>query len=161
MAISTEPYLLIDDLNQSPFNVGQVLHLQDFDRPQTMDLNGRYGSPVKPDELPKLAQLLGGHPYLTRVALYTLVVDKLSWPDLERVAMSDQGPFHQHLQLLYRLIIHDEKLRNAFREIVRTQRTTDEAAGFRLMKAGLVKSIDRSGYDCRCELYRRYFAEKL
>ena len=32
MAISTEPYLLIADLNQSPFNVGQLLYLKDFDR---------------------------------------------------------------------------------------------------------------------------------
>ena len=161
MAISTEPYLLIDDLNQSPFNVGQVLHLKDFDAAQTAYLNNRYGAPVKPEELPRLTSLLNGHPYLTRVALYTMAVDKMAWSDLEKMAISDQGPFHQHLQLQYRLLLRDERLKDTFREIIRTNSCTDEGAGFRLMKAGLVTRSDSRGYECRCDLYRRYFAEVL
>ncbi len=172
MAISTEPYLLIDDLNQSPFNVGQVLHLKDFNEAQTADLNNRYNAPVKPDELPRLMLLLNGHPYLTRVALYTMVVDKLTWSELEKIATWDRGPFHQHLQLQYRLIMHDKKLRDAFQEIVRTNRSTDDIASFRLMKAGLVTRLESSdtgialaeqykSYECRCDLYKRYFAEAL
>jgi hypothetical protein len=161
MAISTEPYLLIDDLNQSPFNVGQVLYLNDFEASQTAELNRRYRSPAGPDELPRMLLLLNGHPYLTRVALYTMVVNKLAWSDLEKVAISDQGPFHQHLQLQYRLLLRDERLKDTFREIVRTNGCTDEGAGFRLMKAGLVTRLDSGGYECRCDLYRRYFAEVL
>ncbi len=161
MAISTEPYLLIDDLNQSPFNVGQILHLKDFDATQIADLNNRYGAPVKPEELPRLISLLNGHPYLTRVALYTMAVDKLAWGDLEKVAISDQGPFYQHLQLQYRLLIRDERLKETFREIIRTNRCTDEGAGFRLMKAGLVTRLDSGGYECRCDLYRQYFSKVL
>ena len=161
MAISTEPYLLIDNLNQSPFNVGQVLHLKDFDAAQVATLIARYGPPARVEDLPGMTSLLAGHPYLTRVALYTMVVDKLTWSDLEGAAISDNGPFHQHLQLQYRLAIHDNRLRNAFREIVYTNRCADEEAGFRLMKAGLVKRLDNGDYDCRCELYRRYFASRL
>ena len=45
LVISTEPYELIEDLNQSPFNVGQTLRLQDFTLAQVAELNGRHGSP--------------------------------------------------------------------------------------------------------------------
>ena len=161
MAISTEPYLLIDNLNQSPFNVGQRLHLHDFDAAQVADLIARYGPPARAGDLPGITSLLGGHPYLTRVALYTMVVDNLAWSDLEAAAISDDGPFYQHLQLQYRHMIPDDKLRNAFREIIQTNRCSDEPAGFRLMKAGLVKMLANGGYECRCELYRRYFAARL
>src|SRR5205814_7304959 len=46
MAYATEVHLLIQDLNQSPFNVGLQLTLQDFTFEQIADLNGRYGSPL-------------------------------------------------------------------------------------------------------------------
>ncbi|MEM9090903.1 MAG: AAA-like domain-containing protein, partial [Cyanobacteria bacterium P01_F01_bin.53] len=46
LVISTEPYQLIEDLNQSPFNVGQTLRLQDFTLAQVAELNGRHGSPL-------------------------------------------------------------------------------------------------------------------
>lgn len=160
MAVSTEPYLLIDDLNQSPFNVGHVLNLRDFDAEQVAALNRLYGAPLGPAELAGLMGLLGGHPYLTRVALYTLVTGRADWAALAASAASDQGPFHQHLQWQYRLLIRDARLRAAMREVVLTNRCDDAAAGFRLMKAGLVvKNEDH--YVCRCDLYRLYFAARL
>jgi hypothetical protein len=160
MAVSTEPYLLIDDLNQSPFNVGHVLNLRDFDAAQVGALNRLYGAPLGASELAGLLALLGGHPYLTRVALYTLATGRAGWPALAAAAASDQGPFHQHLQWQYRLLIRDPRLREAMREVVLTNRCDDAAAGFRLMKAGLVVKRE-DAYVCRCELYRLYFAARL
>jgi hypothetical protein len=46
LVISTEPFLLISDLNQSPFNVGLKVYLNDFDETQVWDLNQRHGTPV-------------------------------------------------------------------------------------------------------------------
>ena len=43
LVISTEPYLLIADVNQSPFNVGLHLGLSDFTVEQVRDLNLRHG----------------------------------------------------------------------------------------------------------------------
>ena len=160
MAISTEPYLLIADLNQSPFNVGQLLYLKDFDESQVADLNRRYGSPLTEAELSDLMNLLNGHPYLTRVAFYTMVVGKLTWREFVDLAPSDRGPFHQHLQHQYRLLLNDPALERAMREVVRGMRSSDDKAGFRLMKAGLANK-EGDGYACRCELYQRYFADKL
>ncbi|MGB7087443.1 MAG: AAA-like domain-containing protein, partial [Phormidesmis sp.] len=70
LVISTEPYQLIEDLNQSPFNVGQTLRLQDFTLAQVAELNGRHGSPLGTGELDALMRLLAGHPYLVRRSLY-------------------------------------------------------------------------------------------
>ncbi|RYZ62464.1 MAG: toll/interleukin-1 receptor domain-containing protein, partial [Proteobacteria bacterium] len=47
MGYATEAHLFIQDLNQSPFNVGRQLALDDFTHEQVEELNRRYGSPLK------------------------------------------------------------------------------------------------------------------
>src|SRR5712691_6279172 len=47
IAYATEAHLFIQDLNQSPFNVGRRLDLEDFNLQQTIDLNGRYAGPLR------------------------------------------------------------------------------------------------------------------
>ena len=69
MVISTEPYYLISDGNQSPFNVGANLYLQDFKSEQIQDLNQRHGSPVNGEDFDQMVKVFGGHPFLTRKAL--------------------------------------------------------------------------------------------
>ena len=160
MVISTEPYLLIADVNQSPFNVGLKLYLEDFDDVQVNDLNRRHGAPVADDDFPQLMELLAGHPYLTRKALYLLVTEDLSWGELLRVAAVDQGPFGDHLRRQQWLLRNEPDLRLALKQVVERQRCDDEMALFRLLQAGLIKG---SGdfYTCRRDLYRRYFKDKL
>jgi hypothetical protein len=160
MVISTEPYLLIADMNQSPFNVGLSLYLKDFNEAQVLDLNQRYGSPVQEGDFPHLIRLLNGHPYLTRKALYTMVTERLTWTELARVAPKDQGPFGDHLRHNHWLLRNEPDLKEALKRIVHDERCKDEMAFFRLLRAGLVKG---SGdvCKCRCELYRMYFEDKL
>lgn len=58
---STEPALFIQDLNQSPFNVGTALRLCDFDRDEILWLNARQGSPLKTaEQVESLTRLVGG-----------------------------------------------------------------------------------------------------
>ena len=47
IAYATEAHLFITDLNQSPFNVGTRLTLEDFTLEQVADLNRRYGAPLR------------------------------------------------------------------------------------------------------------------
>jgi hypothetical protein len=160
MVISTEPYLLIADANQSPFNVGLKLYLEDFTEAQVRDLNQRHGSPVRDSDFPQLMTLLGGHPYLTRKALYTLVTEKQNLGALIRVATDDQGPFGDHLRRQHWLLRNERDLQEALRQIIRSRRCDDETALFRLLRAGLVKGSG-DAYSCRCDLYARYFKDKL
>jgi hypothetical protein len=98
LVISTEPSLLIADQNQSPFNVGTKIVLEDLSLEQVAELNRRYRMPLEEAELPQLFDLLGGHPYLTSKALYTLVTDGGGWESFARVAPLSGGPFGDHLR---------------------------------------------------------------
>ena len=160
MVISTEPYQLISDFNQSPFNVGLKIYLEDFDERQLRDLNLRHGSPVAEADFPMLQSLLGGHPYLTRKAMYHLVADRMTWPELTESAAQDQGPFGDHLRRHLWLLRDRPDLQQALKEIIDYNRHDDETAVFRLLQAGLVSGSGDS-YACRCDLYRIYFSDKF
>ncbi|MEW5959951.1 MAG: AAA-like domain-containing protein [Chloroflexota bacterium] len=160
MVISTEPYLLIADANQSPFNVGLKLYLEDFNEAQVRDLNQRHGEPLTGADFAQLLELLGGHPYLTRKALYLLLTENLSWADLTRLAPLDQGPFGDHLRRQQWLLRNEPDLQAALRQVIEQHSTADEMALFRLLQAGLVKGRG-DAYSCRCDLYRLYFKDKL
>ncbi len=160
MVISTEPYLLINDVNQSPFNVGLKIYLEDFDEAQVRDLNQRHNTPVAETNLSQLLTLLGGHPYLTRKALYTMVTERLTWRNLIQTATLDRGLFGDHLRRQQWLLRDEPELREALKQVIEHNRCQDELALFRLLQVGLIKG---SGdvYSCRCDLYRLYFKDKL
>jgi hypothetical protein len=160
MVISTEPYLLINDINQSPFNIGSTLELEDFTPKQVRGLNHRHGSPVAEQDLPLFMELFGGQPYLTRKALYVLVKENVTWTDLTKNASSDQGPFRDHLKR-HHWGLHDQpELKAALKEVIESGRCSDEDARLRLLRAGLIKGTGEM-YTCRCDLYRQYFKDKL
>ena len=160
LVISTEPYLLIADVNQSPFNVGLHLGLSDFTFEQVRDLNARHGAPVNGNDLAALMTLLQGHPYLTRRALYALAVERMSWAQFLRDASTDAGPFSDHLRHQYWNVRDRPELKQALKEILNTRRCSDEQALYRLLQAGLIKGTP-DNYTCRCGLYELYFKDKL
>ena len=159
MVISTEPYLLISDSHQSPFNVGMNLYLQDFTASQVEDLNKRHGEPVMDADLDELIHVFGGHPFLTRKAFYLLVVEKLTWKKLKETAVDEHGPFGDHLRRYHWMIQQDQGLKDALKSIIKNGACSDDLL-HRLLQAGLVKA---SGdvVKCRCDLYRIYFEDKL
>jgi hypothetical protein len=160
LVISTEPYLLIASSDQSPFNVGLKLYLQDFDESQVTDLNRRHGSPVADGDFAAFMKLLNGHPYLTRNALYTMVSDQIPWSDFLSIAATDQGPFSDHLRRQLWLLRDQPALQAALKQIIRHNRCDDQSARFRLVQAGLAISSGET-CRCRCDLYRDYFKDKL
>lgn len=159
MVISTEPYLLIDD-HQSPFNVGLKLYLDDFDEAQVRDLNHRHGAPLADGEIPRLMTLLNGHPYLTRKALYTLVVEGMTWAELAKIAFTDESPFDDHLRRYLWLLRDKPDLTDALKSIIECRTCPDEALFYRLYRAGLVKG-SRKECTCRCLLYKVYLLKRL
>lgn len=162
MVISTQPHLLISDLSVSPFTVGMHIRLRDFDEAQVADLNQRHGSPVKENELTDFMRLLGGHPYLTRQALYTMVDQSLSWADFTRIASTEQGPFGSHLRTYLLLLSERPGLVEGMRGVLLMERCTDATLLYRLSAAGLIRETDTDG-GCvpRNGLYAEYFGAKL
>ena len=160
LVISTEPYQLIEDLNQSPFNVGQTLRLQDFTLAQVAELNGRHGSPFGAGELDEMMRLLAGHPYLVRRSLYLTATGEYTPASFFEVAGTDQGPFGGHLRRhLFRLKGKDN-LTAGLQEILRNNACADEQLVWRLEGAGLVKKEGMRVLP-RCELYTKYFRQHL
>jgi AAA domain-containing protein/TIR domain-containing protein len=160
LVTSTEPYQLIDNLNQSPFNVGEVIELADFSSAQVSDLNRRHGSPLTSDAERRLMALLDGHPYLVRRALYLVASRRMSVSDLFAKATDDRGPFGDHLRYhLFRM--HDKKeLVDGLRRVIDSHTCQDEHIFFRLRGAGLVRRDGRAVVP-RCQLYADYFKEHL
>ena len=161
LVISTEPHLLISDVTQSPFNVGLKLRLQDFDDNQIRDLNQRHRTPLDEHELPEFVEYLGGHPYLTRKALYTLITEKMTWSELAQIGSTDHSPFGDHLRRYLWLISQQPELRVALEQVIRRGVCPDEASFYRLLRAGLIKGTSSKDCTCRCKLYELYLKDRL
>jgi AAA domain-containing protein/TIR domain-containing protein len=157
LVISTEPYLLIDTPDSSPFNVAISLELGPFLRGDLDVLNSQYGSDLSVLELDSLFDLLGGHPYLTRLALYRLVVDKMLFSQLLEDAAEPDGPFGEHLRsMLLRLQEHGTSLLTSLRQAIVSKPGPNEEAYFRLRGAGLVRRHDGRVVPSNL-LYARFF----
>ena len=151
---------MISNLNQSPFNVGEILQLNDFSSEQLRILNSYHDSPLTDDELNRIEQLLGGHPYLTRRAMYWIATRRMSFDELFRNATEDRGPFGDHLRYhLFRLRGNDALIR-AFNQVIQGEPCPDDLLFFRLRGAGLVSRKENRTIP-RCRLYAEYFAKHL
>ena len=160
LVTSTEPYQLIANLNQSPFNVGEVIELLDFTPEQVADLNRRHGSPLSRDEEQQLMTLLGGHPYLSRRALYLIASRRISSAELFNQATEDRGPFGDHLRYHLFRLYGKEPLIEGLRQVITQNVCPDERIFFRLRGAGLVRKENQSVFP-RCKLYADYFQEHI
>lgn len=158
MVISTHPYLLIDDVNLSPFNVGLTISLKDFTAEQVEDLNQRHGSPLKPEEISTLMAMVGGHPYLVRQAFYTMVSEALSLAELLSIAGSPDGPFGKHLLFYEHSLRRNPSLMSAFQQVLRGQEIPDESLLERLSAVGLIRQ-DAQKWNARCGLYEQFFLQ--
>jgi hypothetical protein len=143
LAISTEPYLLIAEVNRSPFNVGATIELQPIDAAGCHELNRRYNGLLTSEQVETLRRdLLNGHPYLTRLAYYVLIQRApIDFDAMIRDADRPDGPFGDHLRALtarlrryaVRDLVHD------LREAMVHGRLDDEDTYYRLHGAGLVR----------------------
>lgn len=160
LVTSTEPYQLIEDLNQSPFNVGQIIELTDFSAEHLADLNQRHNAPFSAQQLEQLMALLHGHPYLVRRALYLVASGRLSVVELFQHSLDERGPFGDHLRYHLSRVYDHKNLVDGLLQVFNHQACPDERVFFRLRGAGLIR---REGQKVvpRCRLYETYFQEHL
>jgi hypothetical protein len=160
LVTSTEPFLFIKNLMQSPFNVGQTVELGDFAAAQVAELNQRHGSPLSEQQEQELFALLGGHPYLIRKALYLVASGSMRVAGLFTQAAEDRGPFGDHLRHLLFRLGGQPQLKAGLREVLQRNACPSDDVFIRLRSAGLVRQEGTTVLP-RCELYRRYFRERL
>src|SRR5215510_5980098 len=139
IAYATEAHLFITDLNQSPFNVGTRLALEDFSFEQVAELNRRYGSPLGDQaEVARYYRLVGGHPYLVRRGLYEMAAHEIKLAALEAQADHDDGPFSDHLRRLLVSLTQDTTLSEVVRRVLKGQPSVTTESFYRLRSAGLM-----------------------
>jgi hypothetical protein len=161
LAYATEARLLITDMMQSPFNVGTRLSLGDFSSEQVTDLNSRYGAELSLDEQDALFHLVGGHPFLTRVAMHSVVAEGRSMEAIISSATDDESIFSDHLRRLVLLLAEDESLVKGVKEILSEERCSCGATYQRLRASGMVRSTDPDRVSLRCDLYSRCLRREL
>ena len=154
---STEVYIPMN-INQSPFNVGLPVDLPEFNSQQIQDLAARHNLNWSEAEVEKLMAIVGGHPYLVRVALYHISRSDLTLDELKETAIADAGIYSDHLRRQLWNLEEYPELAQGMRQIVAADSPVQLKAmqAFKLDSLGLVKL---HGNECvpRCELYRQYF----
>jgi len=164
IAYATEAHLFISDLNQSPFNVGERVSLDDFTVEQVLRLNDLYGGPIGTRaDIERLHGLLAGQPYLTRTALDALAREKAGFDTLMRDATREDGAFADHLKRVLASVSAQADSTQYVQDLITGTLSTGSMpeAYYRLLRGGLVRQ-DRDGRVVfRCELYRRYLEEHV
>jgi hypothetical protein len=156
---STEVYIPLN-INQSPFNVGLSIELPEFTSSQVQDLALKHGLNIEQTQIEQLMQMLGGHPYLIRVALYHLVENKQNLEQLLSLKTIYSSPFSSHLRRHLRYLQEQALLAKAWQRVLNTDTnsstTIDSIEMFKLHSIGLIR-FERKKIVPRCELYRLYF----
>ena len=158
---STEVYIPMD-VNKSPFNVGLPIDLPEFNSQQVQDLAKRHGLNWSDGEVVELMGLVGGHPYLVRLAMYRISRQDVSFNQLVKLPPTEAGIYSDHLRRhLWNLEKYSE-LMEAMREVVSVSQPIRlrSELGFKLNSMGLVK-LEGNNYIPRCRLYEEYFRDRL
>lgn len=158
---STEVYIPLN-INQSPFNVGLPIELPEFNAQQVLDLAQRHRLNWSFNQVEQLMTMLGGHPYLVRMALYRIARKDITLDLLLQKAPTEAGPYSDHLRRhLWNLEQHPE-LAAAIKKVVAATSPVrlNSIECFKLLSMGL---LQQQGNDVtpRCNLYRQYFRDRL
>jgi hypothetical protein len=159
---SQEIYATDIDVNCSPFNVGSSVELGEFNQLQVKELIKRHGLNWPGQEIQKLTDMIDGHPYLLRVALYHLAKDQLTLDKFVKEAPTEEGLYRDHLYKYLSILEDNENLKIAMKEVVESDTPVqlDAKIGFKLRSLGLVEAKENKVIPL-CDLYRRYFSDKL
>jgi AAA-like domain len=136
------------------------VQLPGFDRTQALYLAELHGW-ANP-EIDQVLELVGGHPYLTQIAMYHLGQQQLDLPELLKTAPTYHGIYGNHLRhYLVNLQAHPD-LVEALRAVVTSDQPVALAWSqlYRLDGMGLIKLVGNL-VEPSCTLYRRYFQMHL
>jgi AAA domain-containing protein len=158
---ATDPHLFIQDLHQSPFNVGKSVALSPFSLDQTNELNVRYGAPLRPDQAESLFALVGGHPFLTRHALDLTSRGEMVFDRLLEQALSGDGPFGGHLKRLLLSVTSLPQVRETLLRSLSEPQLAHTDGLHRLVAGGVLVQTAPNRYELPSKLYRDYLSREL
>lgn len=160
---STEDYPNLD-INQSPFNVGLPVELREWSQQQVQDIAKRHGLDWAAGlEAERLMDMVGGHPYLVRIALYYIRYRGITLDWLLQTAPTEGEIYSAHLRCYLETLKQHPELAAAMKKVVDATSPVrlEPTQAYKLHSMGLVKRHKNGGVTPRCELYRQYFREYL
>ena len=158
---SQEVYINLD-VNYSPFNVGLPFELGEFNQLQIKELIKRHRLNWSTQETDQIINMVDGHPYLLRMALYHLAKNQLTLKEFLKLAPTDQGLFGDHLYGYLLVLENNPSLKQAMQKVINSDVPVklDSQIAFKLQSLGLVKSIGNE-VSILCNVYRLYFLDRL
>lgn len=114
------------------------------------------------DDLQQLVDLVGGHPFLLRVALYELARGRATLAVLLAIAPTEGGLYNDHLRRHLLNLEADPHLLAAFKQVIAVNEPIQigSTEAFKLNSMGLVKYHGNEVLPL-CNLYRQYFQSRL
>lgn len=159
---STEIYVPLK-LNQSPFNVGLPIQLDDFSLEEVQDLAQRYAIDWQDGrEAKRLMAMIAGHPALVNLALYCLSRREITLSQLLETAPTSTGIYAHHLQRHWVALEQQPNLAQALTQILNADEpiALNPIVTHKLGSMGLIKR-SRDKAIVSCELYRQYFTSNI
>ncbi|MHC5771054.1 MAG: AAA-like domain-containing protein, partial [Nostoc sp.] len=158
----TEDYGRLD-INQSPFNVGLPVELEEFTQAQVEELVQKHRLDWYGNQAQQLMAMVGGHPCLVQSALFYLAAHpEVTVEKFLQSASTDAGIYGRHLRPLLVTLKDQPDLAAAFKQVITTNEPVQLGViqGYKLHSMGLIKWQDNQVIP-RCELYKLYFRERL
>jgi hypothetical protein len=161
IAHSTEAYISLN-IHQSPFNVGLPLKLPPFTPSQVQSLARFHGLNWAIAQTQPLTDMVGGHPFLIRLALYHLARQEMTLQQLLQDAPTPAGVYSDHLRRCLGHLKQQPNLASALKQVVTSQDPVqlESVVVYQLDSMGLVH-LSGNQVTPSCELYRHYFRVNL
>ncbi|MEM8603622.1 MAG: AAA-like domain-containing protein [Cyanobacteria bacterium P01_H01_bin.121] len=159
---STEIYVPLK-VNQSPFNIGQVMKLPCFTAEQVYELATCYSfEDLNTNHAQRLVEFSGGHPYLVNIFFYYLATQNHTFDSLIKTAATPAGIYGTHLRNYLALLNREPSLAIALREVISSSSGVelDAVTMYQLESLGVIKIRDHRALPS-CEIYQTYFAQQL
>lgn len=158
---STEPLLGTTTIHQSPFhNVGLGIELKPFTKDEIKDLASRHSITLSNKELEKFMSFVGGHPFLSRKVLFTMIDEKQSFDKIISDALENKSIFSDHMRRYLWILKENEKLMELLKAILNGESCDDDSSCYILEATGLIRdTLNKPEFSC--ELYREFFSKNL
>jgi hypothetical protein len=157
---STEIYIPLE-INQSPFNVGLPIKLENFDLAQILQLAQCYKLEWMDEaKANQLMNKIGGHPALSNIAFYHLSREEISFEQLLNEFSDSTGIYANHLQRHWMNLQQQPELLLALNAIINTDQCVklEPTLAYKLNSLGLIE-LSANSAKPSCELYKQYFAD--
>lgn len=161
ISYSTDVYIQLNT-NRSPFNVGVPIELPEFTSEQMHELAQKQGLNLDNSQVTQLIEMVGGHPHLIQLAIYSLTREDITFEQLLQTAATESGIYSNHLRgQLWNLQQYPE-LATAMKTVVEANCPVplESILAFKLQSLGLVQ-LENNSVKPRCLLYSQYFSQKL